>query len=164
MLQEVQPFQTLFIGTIAFFIALQWAIGIKRAREGNWSVLGSAVVLSAAMMLIVFGFKDDDRFLPPKTTVGTWSVVGLIFVVTFLMNLIILPFLSRHVGPQTVSTVSVVLVFFLFGAALYWLGRSNAEDLNGQSRASAIFAAYVLWGVAVIGGVRGLYSWARGAR
>ncbi len=164
MLHEVQPFQTLFIGTVAFFIALQWAIGIKRAREGNWSVLGSAVILTAAMGLIVFGFKADDRFLPPKTTVDTWSVVGLIFAATFLMNLIVLPLLSRLLGAQTVSSVSSVLVFFLFGAALYWLGRSGVEDLSGQSRASAIFGAYLVWGIGVTVGVRALYQWARGER
>ncbi len=158
MFRGVQPVQTVFMSTIAFFIAWIWAGGIKRALKGKWSILGFAVILSAAAALIVFGDKNDPRFLPPQTTIGTWSVVGTIFVGTILVNLIALPLLSQQFGEQIVNAVSVVVVFFLFGGALYWLGRLGT-DLDNRSRAGAIFAAYIMFGIGVIVALRGIWMY-----
>jgi len=159
MFSEIELPLVVILSVVAFLLALSWAVGIRRAREGDWRVLGQAGGLVAASVAVVIALRSTRAFTPTPTT-GSWLVVGLVFVVTFANYFFLLPWLSKKFGELVVDMINFCGTCFLLGAGAFWFGVSSA-DWDSGARGTAVMIALVAFAIGVLFGISRFLEWGR---
>ncbi len=131
---------------VAFLAGLLWAVGIRRAGEGQWAILYITFVYTAFVVILVFALGPGAPPFP-HVRPSTWIIAGLTCIATFLFNLFIGPWLSGLLDESTVGILGWVVSFLASGATFaYGRWGGNLED-GGRTLVTLIGLVVFVYGM-----------------